>query len=122
VKINLDPDAIAQAVAEHRRTELRTEWENAARTALGDCECLTANNLETLTGTKAPTWRYWASVNEGPASFKLGKRRVWRRDVALDWLVEQETAATAGAAPTAVPSPRAVPAATTPVEQETAAQ
>ncbi len=92
---NLDPDAVAQAVAEIRRTERRTEWENAARAALGDCECFTANDLQALTGTRATTWRYWASVNEGPASFRLGKRRVWRRDVALDWLVEQEMAALA---------------------------
>jgi len=51
-----------------------------------------ANYLEGKTGTKASTWRYWASIGEGPASFRLGKRRVWRREVVLAWLAEQETA------------------------------
>jgi hypothetical protein len=41
----------------------------------GDRELLGARDLEALTGTKASTWRYWASIGEGPASFKLGRRR-----------------------------------------------
>ena len=54
--------------------------------------------LEELTGTKASTWRYWeipgaANRPEGlPASFKLGRRRVWRRDAVLAWLAAQEAA------------------------------
>ncbi len=40
-------------------------------------EFLDADELEEMTGTKASTWRYWATVGEGPASFKLGRRRVW---------------------------------------------
>lgn len=59
---------------------------------LGD-QLLDARDLQELTGTKASTWRYWASIGEGPNSFKLGKRRVWRRSVILAWLAEQETAA-----------------------------
>ena len=47
---------------------------------------LDAKNLEELTGTKASTWRYWASIGRGPASFRLGRRRVWDKDVALAWL------------------------------------
>ena len=50
----------------------------------------TAPELERLTGTRASTWRYWASVGQGPASFKLGRRPVWRRDVVLAWLEQQE--------------------------------
>lgn len=53
---------------------------------------LTAADLEALTGTKQSTWRYWAHTNQGPASFKLGRRRLWRRDSVLSWLAEQETA------------------------------
>nr|WP_157681543.1 helix-turn-helix domain-containing protein [Mycobacterium sp. JS623] len=49
-----------------------------------------AKDLEALTGTKASTWRYWANIGEGPASFKLGRRRVWKMSVVREWLAEQE--------------------------------
>ncbi len=55
-------------------------------------EFLDADDLEELTGTKASTWRYWATVGEGPASFKLGRRRVWKRSAVLAWIAEQERA------------------------------
>ena len=58
-------------------------------------EYLSAVQLEQLTGTKASTWRYWASIGQGPPSFKLGKRRVWKRSTALVWIAEQAAAATA---------------------------
>jgi predicted DNA-binding transcriptional regulator AlpA len=54
-------------------------------------EIVYAEDLETLTGIPASTWRYWASVGQGPASFKLGRRRVWRRAVVDEWLAGQET-------------------------------
>jgi prophage regulatory protein len=57
-----------------------------------ESEILDSKELEALYGTKASTWRYWASINEGPASFKLGRRRVWRRSVVAAWLAEQEKA------------------------------
>lgn len=53
-------------------------------------EYLSASDLEQLTGTKASTWRYWASIRRGPVSFSLGRRRVWPKDQALRWLAEQE--------------------------------
>jgi prophage regulatory protein len=53
-------------------------------------EYLSAVQLEKLTGTKASTWRYWAHIGNGPPSFKLGRRRVWRKDAVLKWLSEQE--------------------------------
>jgi prophage regulatory protein len=59
----------------------------------GDRELLGARDLEALTGTKAATWRYWASIGEGPESFKLGKRRVWKKSVVREWLGEQENRA-----------------------------
>lgn len=53
-------------------------------------EYMTAPELEELTGTRASTWRYWASIGQGPASFKLGRRRVWARRSVLAWLEAQE--------------------------------
>jgi prophage regulatory protein len=55
-----------------------------------DREIVGALDLEKLTGTKASTWRYWASIGTGPASFKLGRRRVWKKSIVLEWLAEQE--------------------------------
>lgn len=53
---------------------------------------MTAKQLEAMTGTRASTWRYWASTGDGPASFKLGRRRVWKRTTVLEWLARQENA------------------------------
>jgi hypothetical protein len=57
---------------------------------LVDRELLTARDLEDMTGTCASTWRYWSYLGTGPESFKLGKRRVWRKSVVMKWLDEQE--------------------------------
>jgi prophage regulatory protein len=64
-----------------------------------DHELLGALDLEGLTGTKASTWRYWASIDRGPASFKLGRRRVWRKSTVLAWLAEQEASTVRGGVP-----------------------
>jgi prophage regulatory protein len=56
-------------------------------------DILDARDLERRTGTKASTWRYWASKGIGPASFKIGRRRVWKKSVVLAWLAKQEQAA-----------------------------
>jgi prophage regulatory protein len=63
-----------------------------AASRIQDAEFWDADDLETLTGTVASTWRFWAYKRWGPASFKLGKRRVWRRSVVMAWLAEQEQA------------------------------
>lgn len=55
-------------------------------------EYLDSAQLEELTGTPASTWRYWAHIGSGPASFKLGRRRVWKRSTVLAWLEAQEAA------------------------------
>ena len=57
-------------------------------------EYLSADELEQMTGTPAGTWRYWASIDQGPPSQKLGRRRVWKRSSAMAWIESQ--AATAG--------------------------
>ncbi len=53
-------------------------------------EYLSAGDLEAITGTPASTWRYFAHVGRGPASLKLGRRRVWKRSTVELWLAEQE--------------------------------
>jgi prophage regulatory protein len=58
-------------------------------------EYLDSTGLEELTGTPASTWRYWAHIGSGPTSFKLGRRRVWKRATVLAWLESQEKAASA---------------------------
>jgi prophage regulatory protein len=55
-----------------------------------ESEFCTAVDLERWTGTKASTWRYWVMIGQGPKSFLLGRRRVWRRSVVKAWLAEQE--------------------------------
>jgi prophage regulatory protein len=71
-------DNIVVAVAEAERRAL----EDSARAAM-PAEYLTAPQLEQITGTPASTWRYWAHIGQGPASFKLGRRRVWKKSVVL---------------------------------------
>ena len=85
---NLNPAAVAEAIAEMRHTEL----ENAARAVIGDREYFNSTELERLTGTPSSTWRYWVSVGQGPESCLLGKRRVWPRAQLIRWLVAQEQA------------------------------
>jgi prophage regulatory protein len=64
-------------------------------------EYLGTNDLERITGTKATTWRYWEHARTMPpafpASFKIGRRRVWPKGAVLAWLAEQERAANAAA-------------------------
>lgn len=68
-------------------------------------EYLDSKDLERMIGTRASTWRYWASIGEGPASFKIGRRRVWKRSTVEAWLVDQQSAAvTVGAALGDVPA------------------
>lgn len=57
---------------------------------------MTAPQLEQMTGTPASTWRYWAHIGQGPPSFKIGRRRVWKRVLVLKWIAEQEAAAAPG--------------------------
>lgn len=61
-----------------------------------DPEYLSAPELERLTGTRASTWRYWAHVGTGPKSFKLGRRRVWKRADVLAWIAAQEALTSVG--------------------------
>jgi predicted DNA-binding transcriptional regulator AlpA len=59
-------------------------------------EFQTAPELEDQTGIPASTFSYWANMDppQGPPSFKLGRRRLWRRTAVLAWIAEQEMAGT----------------------------
>ena len=61
--------------------------------ALPEPELLDAHYLHALYGVPVATWRYWAHVGRGPESFKIGRRRVWRRSVVEAWIAEREAGA-----------------------------
>ena len=58
-----------------------------------DREFLGAPELEEWTGIPQSNWRYFAMTGQGPASLKVGRRRLWRRAAVEAWLAEQEKAA-----------------------------
>ena len=93
--MSADSDSnITTAVADAQRAE----WAASARAALGQAhtDYLSSTGLEQLTGIPASTWRYWAINDTGPRSFKLGRRRVWRRVDVLAWIAEQDSATGTG--------------------------
>lgn len=56
-----------------------------------------------LTGVSPGTLRYWRSIGAGPASYKLGGRRVVYERAELDrWLAEQKAATLRGGQSAAV--------------------
>ncbi|NKS64602.1 DNA-binding protein [Rhodococcus hoagii] len=66
-----------------------------SQVADSDDEFWQAKHCFEHTGIPVGTWRHWAHVNEGPRSFTLGRRRVWRKSVVLAWIAEQEAASCA---------------------------
>ncbi|ABK64911.1 helix-turn-helix transcriptional regulator [Mycobacterium avium] len=54
--------------------------------------------VEARTGVPIPTLRYWRHIDAGPASFKLGRRTVYRREEVERWIAEQEKATRRGGA------------------------
>ena len=87
-------NAVASAIAEAQRNELA----DAARGAIAQADYFGSLDLEQLTGIPASTWRYWASIGSGPASFKMGRRRVWKKTTVLAWIAEQQAATGTGGA------------------------
>ncbi|MGY2019363.1 helix-turn-helix transcriptional regulator [Nocardia gipuzkoensis] len=60
-------------------------------------EYMTTRDVSELTGIAEGTWRYWRHTGTGPASFRLGgKRVVYRRSEIERWIEEQEKATTRG--------------------------
>jgi prophage regulatory protein len=80
----------AELRAVDQEDSTKTDQGDSTNAGRGDKELLGAKDLEALTGTMAGTWRYWANIGEGPGSFKLGRRRVWKKSVIEQWLADQE--------------------------------
>lgn len=59
-------------------------------------EFMSTGQVSQETGINAGTLRYWRSTNQGPASFSLGKRVVYRRSEVDRWIAEQESATRRG--------------------------
>ncbi|BBX62798.1 hypothetical protein MSAS_19720 [Mycobacterium saskatchewanense] len=59
-------------------------------------EFLTAAQVSELTGLPQATLRYWRHANQGPASFRLGRRILYRREAVELWIATQEEATTRG--------------------------
>ncbi|AFJ35075.1 MULTISPECIES: helix-turn-helix transcriptional regulator [Mycobacterium] len=57
-----------------------------------------ASSVSAETGVNAATLRYWRHAGIGPASFKLGRRVVYRRSEVERWIAEQEKATRRGGA------------------------
>ncbi len=61
-----------------------------------DDEIIGTPAVSKMTGLPVGTLRYFRSTNQGPASFTLGRRVVYRRSEVLRWIVEQEKATKRG--------------------------
>lgn len=48
-----------------------------------------AADCQRISGLAESTFRYWASINKGPKSIRLGRRRVWPVKEFHEWLAEQ---------------------------------
>lgn len=53
-------------------------------------EILGSKQVSEWTGVPVGTLRYWRHANEGPPSFCLGRRVVYRRDQVERWIETQE--------------------------------
>ena len=59
-------------------------------------EFLTTAQVSELTGIPQPTLRYYRHADQGPASFRLGRRIVYRREEVMGWIAAQEEATSRG--------------------------
>lgn len=62
-------------------------------------EYLTTRTVSDETGINAGTLRYWRATDQGPPSFSLGKRVVYRRSELTRWIADQEQATRRGGHP-----------------------
>ncbi len=57
-----------------------------------DDELLTTAEVAAITRAPASTVRYWRHLGTGPASFRVGRRVVYRRGDVAQWLRDQQAA------------------------------
>lgn len=60
-------------------------------------EILNTKQVSEWTGVPVGTLRYWRHANDGPPSFSLGRRVVYRREQVERWIAVQEQATSRGA-------------------------
>lgn len=63
-----------------------------------DDELIRTPQVAAMCGAPVGTVRYWQHKGIGPASFKLGGRRVYRKRAVLAWIAGQEQASQEGVA------------------------
>lgn len=59
-------------------------------------ELLSTKEVSREWGISEGTLRWWRHADDGPASFKLGKRVVYRRNAVEAWIADQEVASVRG--------------------------
>lgn len=59
-------------------------------------ELVTVGQVSVLTGIPVGTLRYWRHANQGPPSFTLGKRVLYRKASVVQWIADQEQATRRG--------------------------
>ncbi len=59
---------------------------------------MTSRQVSDLIGVPVGTLRFWRHCDQGPASFTLGKKVVYRRSEIERWVSEQESATRRGGA------------------------
>lgn len=65
----------------------------------GERPFMSTREVSALTSVTQSTLRYWRHCNEGPPSFVLGRRVVYRRAAVLEWIQQQEQATRRGGHP-----------------------
>lgn len=63
-----------------------------------DDPIIDTDTVSGMTGVPKGTLRYWRHNNEGPASWTLGRRVVYRRSEVERWIAEQEQTTKRGGA------------------------
>lgn len=62
-------------------------------------EFLNTREVSDMTGIPVGTLRFWRHKRQGPESFALGKKVMYRRSEVTRWIAEQEAATRRGGTP-----------------------
>lgn len=65
----------------------------------GERPFMTTREVSALTSVTESTLRYWRHCDEGPPSFTLGGRVLYRRSEVIGWIQQQELATRRGGRP-----------------------